>query len=173
MVEKVPATGDPKILHELGRMVVLFQDLETGIGEGIHWLLFPDDAGQPEPPRGDDIAVLLANLSFRQRVDVFFSLLQVRSAKETPRARDLRLAIGKAEEHRNTFLHSRWYLPPRVAVGERFKASARAKTGLRSASVTVTLAELIEINQHIHNADVDLFSFLVEVIYPGDFSSTA
>jgi len=159
-----PGCSDP-VVHELGRMVVLFQDLDHDLRECVHWLLFPEDAGRGDDQvHGDEVAALTSGMSFKALVDVCFSLYAVKDkAPETPLIAELRSALSAAEEKRNTFLHSHWF----GSNGEmrRSKTSARARGGVKRHAAVVSLKEIQEINQQLERTQGIMFEFLTERIY--------
>jgi len=106
----------------IGRISMAFQQLEELVSCLVSQLI------------SDDVqlgTIVTAELSFRNKLGLLSSLYLYRAgATKPPEALKALLAtVHRAEEHRNTFLHSYWVKSPVCGVLTRYKYTAKSGKG--------------------------------------------
>ena len=148
----------------IGMIAVSFSKLEDCLGEAIDSLLGGSAGTGP---------IVIAELSFRARVSLFASLVRHRadgrsftvpSAPVCEVLQELCNNILKAEELRNTVLHSSW-IGLDMCDGKvvRRKATARLKHGFRVTEEEVDSGYLLDIVEFTDSVACDVTGFLSEL----------
>lgn len=148
----------------LGMVAVTFSDLEDQFGATIASLLSGDS---------DTGAIVVAEMSFRAKVNLFASLVRHSAGNRTfsaPNApivevlQDLCTNVFKAEELRNTVMHSSWVgldmCDGRIV---RRKATAKSRHGFRVAEEEVDSGYLLDIVEFIDSVVTDVVGFASEL----------
>lgn len=111
----------------IGRLVISFNDLEYRLAQAITKEIGSDDLELSH--------MLLASMSYRQKVDFLSALLLKRFRDNTTQKAHIRSvisALGCAEGYRNTVLHSVWAAPIFTGIDyETKKSKTRGGKGLR------------------------------------------
>ena len=107
----------------IGRICMAFQQLEELVSDQIGRLISDD---------GQLGTIITAELSFQKRVELLSSLYLYRlQLTERPEALKTLLAkLQRAEERRNTILHSYWIRSPVCGMLTRYKYTAKSRKGL-------------------------------------------
>ena len=156
--------GDPdKFFSAIGMIAISFAELDDQLSEAIVSLLGSQHgAGE----------IVVAELSFRAKVNLFASLVRQR-AKDRPFnvgnapvlevLRDLCANVFKAEELRNTVMHSSWKgldMPDDKIV--RKKITAKSKQGFRITEQEVDIGHLLDIAEFTNAVATDVLGFMSE-----------
>lgn len=138
--EKMDAAFDDGY-KALGQVVYFFQQLEEELKRAVSFLI------EPAPGDGDAADIVVCELSFKQLVHIGYSLLPLFRVKDPAKALSdwkavLALAL-RAEEHRNTLLHSTFG----VSIDEepffqRSKQTAKYKRGFRETGESLDSAKV-------------------------------
>ena len=142
----------------IGRISVMFSDVETWTNAFIWQLLGPDQlVGQ----------MVTAGMSFQRQVDLLTSLFRHRFSDATLRGSldVITKRISELEQHRNTVLHSSWLLQstdPNEAT--RFKITANRKKGLSQSTEVMTPKELDSIADGFQQVIADFTTFMIPLV---------
>jgi hypothetical protein len=135
--------GDPvEVDAALGRIALAYALLQDGVCELIHLLIGADPTSS---------SIITAELSLRQRLDLFGALARSRidsigSQEGTERLGEFLQRCRRAGELRNTYMHSSY------AQGTRTKTTARGAQGLRLRTEPVDSALLLDVADFISEA---------------------
>ena len=159
-----------EFLTGIGAIAIAFSELENCLSKSLTSLInSPDDIGR----------IVVTEMSFRAKVNLFSSL--VRHSKENRSfavpnyldinevLKDLCANVSKAEEFRNTMMHSFWsgleeYDPERVI---RYKSSAKSKHGFRETREDIDTGYLLDIAEFIESVAADIIGFVFGIIETG------
>jgi hypothetical protein len=136
--ESLPQKTD-RLLRAIGSVVVEFQFIESVVAEALARRFGMSDS--------DDAHRVSAAMSFRQKVELLCDLHAQKPVYErTDLTSDvLRASLGKAEEFRNSVVHSFWYVAgSESAEWHRTKGSLRSKSGFRVTHKTANPSVLEE-----------------------------
>lgn len=152
--------GAPDALSSgIGRVIINFQLLDEEINHSIHWIL---------RSRKSACDIITAGLSFRNKVDLLFCLIEEYKDKilfNTPHVpmghkiyiKELRNAITKCEELRNSIVHSSYlgiYWTYEKAM--RVKKSIKTLEGLRVIKESISGDNLLDIADYIIYISMEL-----------------
>jgi len=154
-----------ELFTAIGMIAVTFSELEDRVSEAIVSLL-----GGIKHGTGN---IVVAEMSFRAKVNLFASLVRhcdadrsftIPNAPVTEVLQELCINILKAEELRNTVMHSSWvglYMYDEKIV--RRKVTAKLKHGLRIAEEEVDSGYLLDIVEFTNAVITDVVGFMSEL----------
>ena len=138
-MDQLPFELNDEFLRELGRITARFADLEFFVGRMIAFMLGKDIN------KGD---LLMANLSFRQRLDILGGLTHYSTTDEKVLVA-VDAAIKKASvitEERNRCVHSQWHLETGSREAKRSKPKVSRKKGYEHHFEPVAVSELQKVS---------------------------
>lgn len=112
----------------IGRVVIAFNEVDDGLAQAV-----ASELKTQEKELGE---MLLASMSYGQRLDLFAALLLKRYADDDgqrDRVKSVVAALAKAEEFRNVVVHSVWLEPGFLGNSfTRKKSKTKGRKGLRT-----------------------------------------
>jgi hypothetical protein len=145
---------DNRPVEAVGEAVVKFEDLDYQLSNAISFLL----------NRGAEIgSAITAELSFGQKLKVFSALLLVIAPEcNREKLRELCRVCRKAEEMRNTVVHSSWRFDDNREWLVRRKVTARLNKGVSAQEERLHVWQIQEVGGYCGYAEVSLYNFMVE-----------
>jgi hypothetical protein len=133
----------------IGRICMAFQELEELVSCLIN-LLISDDHQLG--------TIITAELSFRNKLGLLYSLYLYRTAapQSTQALKKLLAKLHRAEERRNTILHSYWVKSPACGMLIRYKYTAKSAKGFVHQVQDLVPEQIEAVGQEIRSVTNDL-----------------
>lgn len=195
-MEKLELDIDDEFLISIGKITVNFATLEQVISFFIWNLIEADEVfariltDVKKPPSQDRLwvefmmstahglekmpgkrlgQIVTAQLSFRQKIDLLSSICEdkLNNPDELAKLDKVLSRVARAEQERNTIVHSVWTAYALNETTARIKATARRKTkGLKIKIENVSVRDLENIADNIARAAYDLQTLVIRFYNP-------
>jgi len=144
-----------KLISALGSITVSFSTLELFISYFVWGLIGPD------PKLGK---IITSQMSFSRLLDLLSSLFKYRvhDDKKIETLKDLVTKAGQAEEKRNTYVHSSWWIE--YGKISRSKITAKRKNGFNQQIQDISIKELKEEADFITNVAGEFNEFMRPIL---------
>jgi hypothetical protein len=148
---------NPKLMHELGRMMVFHATLESALRIGISLQAVQNSTL---------VLTLLSRMMFGQLLEKFEVTMRERYPARDTDIHEFCESIGKLNTRRNNLVHSFWTIEEETKAMKRHKMEAKRGDGLTLNSLDVKPEDVRALNDELIAASNKTWELVIDLTTP-------